>query len=125
MARTPKQQLGDAYEKKACQLFYDNGYKIVATNYRVHRVGEIDIIAYHSLSDTLVCCEVKARSSQEYGLACEQVGKVKQQKLIQTLWHFLMNNEAYHKSDVRFDVMAIDLAVQSDEMTWIVGAFLA
>lgn len=123
MAKTPKQQLGDVCEAQACQLLLDNGYEIVATNYRVHRVGEIDILAYHSLSDTLVCCEVKARSRQDYGLACEQVGVAKQKKLIHTLEYFLMDNPIYHKSNVRFDVIAYDLA-SPDETMWIVGAFL-
>lgn len=123
MPKTPRQRLGDAYETKACEFLIDKGYTIVATNYRVYRVGEIDILAYHSLSDTLVCCEVKARHRQDYGLACEQVGTAKQKKLICTLEHFLMDNGKYDKSDVRFDVIAYDLA-SPDEMMWIVGAFL-
>lgn len=116
-------KIGELYEKKAVDFLSAQGYKLIAQNYLVAGIGELDVVVYDSGSDTLICCEVKAQKGSGYGQACERVTPKKQQKLINTMQHFLQRNPEYDHSAVRFDVMAYDTL--SGECEWIVGAFLA
>ena len=81
----------------------DNGYVIVATNYR-NRLGEIDIIAKDK--NVLVFVEVKSRATLAYGRPCEAVDFRKQQKIRKVAELYLVTTKNYY-ADVRFDVIEI------------------
>lgn len=123
-------QIGNVFERHACQLLRDNHLSIVATNYIAHHVGEIDIIAMQQNTtrcsvDTLICVEVKARRHSQFGQASHSVGKQKQKRLIRTMLHFI-SEYGYDTMDVRFDVIAFDVLGANDySVEWIQGAFLA
>ena len=81
------------------------GFSIVCRNFR-SRFGEVDLIAKEG--ETIVFVEVKTRRNQSYGRAIEQVNKAKQRKIMQVARAYLANLGAY-ASEVRFDVLAIDM----------------
>ena len=55
-----KRKFGDIGEKEAENFLEKNGYKIIARNYRVKNLGEIDLIG--EKKDKLYFFEVKTRS---------------------------------------------------------------
>lgn len=118
--RPSTQAIGNHFEQQACQLLQEAGYVIVATNYRIPKVGEIDIIAY--ADGTLVAVEVKARRQSGFGMAVERVTLVKQKKIIRTMLYFLQDerHQRYANAYVRFDVIGFDKGVP----LWLQGAFL-
>lgn len=111
--------IGDYFERQAQALLIKAGFQIVTSNYRVARVGEIDIIACRG--DLLLCVEVKARKSHRFGTATQMVSVSKQHKLIATMGYFLADNEQFANYVIRFDVIAFDDGVP----TWLEAAFLA
>lgn len=122
--------IGNAYEKQACQVLMAHGYKIVATNYTVAKIGEIDILATTERTDrqgkvwqVLVAVEVKARKQAGYGQDIEMVTLTKQQRIIKTMQYFLLDYPAYNEADVRFDVMAFEVGKTMPE--WVVSAFVS
>lgn len=106
------------------------GYHIIATNYSVARVGEIDILAMTERIDrqgrawqVLVAVEVKARKSVGYGQAIEMVTLAKQRRIIKTMQYFLQNNPSYGQAEVRFDVLAFEIGTIA-EPVWVQSAFI-
>lgn len=94
--------IGRSGERKAAKFLSRKGYKILELNYRC-RFGEIDIIAADG--DVTVFVEVKTRSSDKFGLGYESVVRSKQDKLMKTAQHYMMENG---ESPARFDVVSID-----------------
>lgn len=122
--------IGNAYEQQACQFLISQGCHIIATNYAVARVGEIDILAITERVDrrdrvwqVLVAVEVKARKPVGYGQATETVTLAKQRRIIKTMQYFLANNPNYSQADVRFDVLAFEIGRQ-DNPVWVQSAFI-
>lgn len=113
-------KIGTDFEQRACGLMVQAGYEIVATNYTVAKVGEIDIVAFKD--DTLAVVEVKARKHARYGTAVEMVTPAKQRKIINTLAHFLQDehHQCYANANIRFDVIGFD----DQTPLWLQGAFL-
>lgn len=106
------EQIAAAYLKK-------KGYRICETNFRCP-LGEIDIVAWEK--DELVFIEVKTRKSNQLGYPEEAVGAGKQKKLSHlALWYLKKNKLA--DADVRFDVIAITLLPEENEIKLIKNAF--
>lgn len=123
--------IGQLYEQRACEVLLTHGYKIVATNYTVAKVGEIDILATTERTDrqgrawqVLVAVEVKARKQAGYGQAIEMVTPSKQQRIIKTMQYFLLKNTKYRDVEVRFDVMAFEIGTSQTEPVWVQSAFI-
>jgi len=93
---------GDESEDRACDYLKQEGYMIVARNWRT-RAGEVDIIARDG--DVLVFVEVKARSGNGFGGPEAAVGLAKQRRLIAAARTFLEETQCELSS--RFDVVAI------------------
>ena len=78
-------------EGLAAEWYVEHGYDVVARNWRC-REGEIDlVVAGHG---AVVFCEVKARSSDRYGLPAEAVTPAKQRRLRQLAARFLAEDGA-------------------------------
>ncbi|MBQ8228850.1 MAG: YraN family protein [Clostridia bacterium] len=91
-------------ELYAARYLRDNGYKIIAGNYR-RRVGEIDIIAQ---KDNTVCfVEVKTRGEDPMFAPSEAVDALKQEKIRATAGLFM--NKFGGENNVRFDVVEVIL----------------
>ncbi len=104
MTDANKREIGAVGEREAGEFLQKNGYTILKTNYRVGRLGEIDIIA----NDNEYICfiEVKTRRTSTFGSPGEAVTKTKQQKIRQIAAIYLTNTRKMD-SKVRFDVVEI------------------
>jgi putative endonuclease len=96
-------QLGKFGEQLACEFLQDQGYEILARNWRANRV-EIDIVALFEA--TLIFCEVKTRRSVRQGLPIEAVTVQKLQHIRTAALSWLGANRVAHKQ-IRFDVIGI------------------
>ena len=106
------EQIAVAYLKK-------KGYRICETNFRCP-LGEIDIIAREK--DELVFIEVKTRKSRQLGYPEQAVGARKQKKLSQlALWY--LQKKKLADANARFDVIAITLLSEENEIKLIKNAF--
>lgn len=95
--------LGKSGEETAVNLLKENGYKILARNYRT-KLGEVDIVALDK--DTLCFIEVKTRHSDRFGLPKEAVSASKQRQISKVALLFLKENNLLDKK-ARFDVVSV------------------
>ncbi len=121
-------------EQTACKYLIKKGYKIISTNARIAHV-EVDIVSlcpkklllkqlkadYKSgkllktsylaerknLQDTLVFVEVKARSSESYGMPAEAVNWHKQNRIRRFAETFIASNKKYQNIPARFDIISV------------------
>ena len=112
-------KLGAWGEEQAVQFLRRQGVKILHRNYWTP-VGEIDIIARHG--KTLLCVEVKTRSSTVCGVPAEAVGKTKQRQIIRTAEWFMLQKKS-PQLQPRFDVISILLTGDQVDIEHIVDAF--
>lgn len=103
-AKDNRKALGAAGEKIAMQYLSENNYKIIGHNFRVGRLGEIDIIAFDR--EFICFIEVKTRRSTLFGMPSEAVNRRKQQSIIRLAQIFL-NSRSLQSMNVRFDVIEV------------------
>ena len=96
--------LGTEGEQRAVEFLVANNYTILKTNYRVGRMGEIDIIARDG--EYICFIEVKTRRSCSFGVPGEAVTLPKQEKIKLIAAIYLSNTGNMNKC-VRFDVVEI------------------
>jgi putative endonuclease len=119
MKDTKKIITGKEGEKIAAAYLKKNGYRIIEINFRCP-IGEIDIVAKEK--DDLVFVEVKTRKSMELGYPEQAVGIRKQKKMSQlALWYLQKRKIA--EINARFDVVAINLIPEKNEVKLIKNAF--
>lgn len=111
--------LGKSGEGLAVDLLRQNGYKIIARNYKT-RLGEIDIVAYEK--DTVCFIEVKTRRSDRFGFPQEAILKTKQRQISKTALNFLKDNNLLGKN-ARFDVVSVVFAGDEPKLDLIKNAF--
>jgi putative endonuclease len=112
------QKIGSAAEKRACAYLLSQGLQWIESNYHC-RWGEIDLIMREK--DFLVFIEVRARTSAAFGGALASVTYHKQQKLIQTATHYLLEKKLYNNQPARFDILAFEGV--ASRIDWIKNAF--
>ena len=119
MKDTKKIITGKEGEKIAAAFLKKNGYRIMEINFRCP-IGEIDIVAKEK--DDLVFVEVKTRKSIELGYPEQAVGIRKQKKMSQlALWYLQKRKVA--DTNARFDVVAVTLIPENNEVKLIKNAF--
>lgn len=120
-----KQRQGAVFEQLALTYLQAQGLQLLAQNWLVPRVGEIDLVMLQTGQawDTLVFVEVRQRVIRGFGNALNSITADKQRKLIKTAQHFLRQHPQYSEHDCRFDVLAYADATSVPQ--WIVGAFMA
>jgi putative endonuclease len=104
-AMAPSKALGAQAEDMAQRYLQRLGYQVVARNWRPPSGhGEIDIVAFEG--DTLVCVEVKARTTDEIAAPERAVGKLKRAALEAAAVGCALR---YRKEpgEVRFDLLTI------------------
>lgn len=99
-------QTGLQGENKAAAYLEDQGYCIIARNWRV-RGGEIDIAAVKG--ETIVFVEVKTLPNATVDMLQTVLGPQKQKRIIKTSKCFLKIHRQYSKYFVRFDVIINDM----------------
>ena len=114
-----KQQLGKSGEELAAELLKQNGYKIIARNYKT-KLGEIDIVARDK--DTICFIEVKLRSSDRFGTPQEAVILKKQRQISRASLLYLKDNDLL-KQKARFDVVSIIYSKSKPSLDLIKNAF--
>ena len=114
---TRNQDIGKSSEEYVARLLEGRGAVILARNFAVHNVGEIDIICEYK--GKILVIEVKSRDSRErYGTPEEAVTKSKQQKIMRTALEFCKENRidlervSYFVAGVIHDVSGNILDVQ-------------
>jgi len=116
-----RQTLGRRGEDEAAFYLKKQGYVLLQRNYRCP-LGEIDIIAKEG--KTLVFIEVRARSSDRFGMPQESVNRNKILKIYKVAQYYL---KAVQKEEepVRFDVLALlfDIENQLQQLNHIKSAF--
>ncbi|MCX7774100.1 MAG: YraN family protein [Clostridia bacterium] len=95
---------GTLGEKEALRYLTSKGYTILCSNFRVGRMGELDLIGKEG--DTLCFIEVKSRSSTQFGTPAQAVSYSKQ-ATITRLAQVYMQRYGYHDVPVRFDVVEV------------------
>lgn len=99
-----RRSFGALGEKIAINYLIKSGFQIQEVNYRISRIGEIDIIARKD--NLLSFIEVKTRTSLEYGLPCEAVNW-KKQNTIRKLASIYIENKKIRTLEIRFDIIEI------------------
>lgn len=102
-------EAGDRGEAMAAEYLRENGYEILASQFRC-RFGEIDLIAWDG--DTLCFVEVKTRTNTRMGLPREYVTARKQARLRKTALFYLSSHDL--DCPTRFDVAEVYAAVPGD-----------
>ncbi|MFD2171389.1 YraN family protein [Tumebacillus lipolyticus] len=108
-----RKQIGARGEQIACDWLVQQGYRLLARNWRC-REGELDIIAQEG--DTLLFLEVRTRTtSNRFGTAEESIDWRKQRQVRQLATRFLSTTpQAFYR--FRFDVIVIYLDRSTDEV---------
>lgn len=115
-----RKELGKRGEDLAVSyLEKKHGYRILQRNYRCI-FGEVDIIAKDR--DVLAFIEVRTRGSEDFGNPKESINRRKQQQLSKVALEFI-NRYNVHKMKARFDVVAVYLLPQGEDMELIKDAF--
>lgn len=100
--------LGRVGEDLACTYLEQQGYKILARNFRMHRFAEIDIVAEKKGCISFI--EVKTRSSLYYGRPEASVTLAKRRKIMRCAEYYLQINGYRHfYPKLSFDCIAIVL----------------
>lgn len=99
----PRRAFGAHGEALAAAWYEASGFTIIDRNWR-RREGEIDLVARRDR--LLVFCEVKARSSERFGMPFEAVTRTKQQRLrrLGAMW---LAEHAVRGLELRFDVASV------------------
>lgn len=117
-----RQATGQYGEDLAVQELERRGHRILARRYRT-RFGELDIVS--EIANTIVFTEVKARRTNRFGRAAEQIPVWKQRRIAAMALDYLAFADRLN-DDCRFDVVAIDGAgTRNEHLEVIEGAFLA
>jgi putative endonuclease len=95
--------VGREGEDAAAAHYRDHGYAVLARNWRC-AAGEIDLVC--ARGQTLVFCEVKARSRAATGHPLEAVTTAKQRRLRRLAAAYLVSQTAYWE-EIRFDVASV------------------
>ncbi|MEO7428113.1 MAG: YraN family protein [Acidimicrobiales bacterium] len=98
-----RRALGAAGEARAAAWYEANGYEVVARNWRC-RDGELDLVVRRGRQ--LVFVEVKARTTDRFGIPAEAVTSAKQRRLRGLAARYLADTDT-RASGLRFDVVAI------------------
>jgi putative endonuclease len=99
-----RRAVGIRGEDLALAWYEANGYELVARNWRV-RTGELDLVVRKGR--VLVFCEVKARSSVDFGHPFEAVTREKRQRIRHLAATFLEHDAPFRPTSIRFDVAAV------------------
>ena len=100
-----KKVIGCLGEDAATKWYEENGYSIVARNWRYGKIGEIDIIAERN--EVVVFSEVKYRKDRSFAAPSLAVNVKKQNRIRFLAGLYLERVTAFNDKFVRFDVAEV------------------
>lgn len=109
---------GNAGEDQAARFLTENGYEILARNYR-HQHAEIDLIAQKD--KLLIFVEVKTRTNLSFGNPEEFVSRDKIKLVMKAAEHYIFATDWQY--DIRFDVLSVAMANSRVQINHIEDAF--
>ncbi len=95
---------GTVGEQEAMHYLAKRGYTILCRNFRVGRMGELDLIGRDG--DILCFIEVKTRSNDHFGTPAQAVTSLKQ-ATIKRLAQVYIQRFGLYDLPVRFDIVAL------------------
>jgi putative endonuclease len=98
-----RRALGAHGEAIVAQWYMERGYAVLARNWRT-RTGELDLVVGSGV--LVVFCEVKARTTNDFGSGMEAVGIAKQHRLRRLAAEWLAQ-ASLGPRQVRFDVASV------------------
>ena len=99
-----RRALGARGEGLVADWYEQRGYRVIARNWRC-RAGELDLIVARGRQ--VVFCEVKARTSDAFGLPAEAVTRTKQTRLRLLAATWLDTDAPWPVAGLRFDVASV------------------
>lgn len=113
-------EIGDLGEMLVVKQLKKNHYKVLSRNLHVSH-NELDIVALHKKTKTIVFVEVKTRSVGDdlyspFGTPASAVTRQKQLRTIQAAKGFLKDNPKFNKYQPRFDVIEVYLSKESRKL---------
>jgi putative endonuclease len=96
--------VGAKFEQDAAEFLQENGYQILAKNFRC-RIGEIDLIA--KAEGYLCFIEVKYRSGTSKGYPAEAINYNKIRKITRTAEFYMLLHKLPQNTPCRFDAVVI------------------
>ena len=100
-------EIGNIGEQLVSQWLQSRSYRILHHSWRC-RYGEIDVIARHKNSSTLIFVEVKTRGTSNWDNdGKDAICSIKQQKISRSAGLFLAQNTQYTDCYMRFDVALV------------------
>ncbi len=101
-------EFGAAGEDIAAKFLEEKGFSILDRNYRLGRLGEIDIIARSG--ELVAFVEVKRRSSAVYGGPLYSISPTKKRRLRRIAEGYLASRPGLNRSSIlfRFDLLSIE-----------------
>jgi len=112
--------LGKDGERAAATFLINNGYEIIACNWRYNKI-EIDIIANNN--ESIIFVEVKTRNSSHWGNPEDAVDKTKMRRMVEAADYYVKEYDI--DLPVRFDIISIIWSENFIDVKHIDDAFLA
>jgi len=106
--------MGELGEKLAADYLRKNNFRVLASNYRAGRLGEIDLVV--SDHATISFIEVKTRTGKGYGTPAEAVTYAKQKTIRRAAMCFL-KEKGLVNNPVRFDVIEVMLTKEGEVLS--------
>lgn len=102
--RTWRTRLGSRAERMAARHLKRSGLKILARNFTVPGVGELDLLAREG--NTLVVVEVRSRRAEDPQVPLDSVGREKRKRILKaTSW--LVRRYGLSRVPIRQDIVAL------------------
>jgi putative endonuclease len=109
-----RKKMGELGEKLAADYLKKNGCRVLASNYRAGRLGEIDLVV--SDHEAISFIEVKTRTGRNFGTPAEAVTYTKQMTIRRAAMCFL-KEKGLVDSPVRFDVIEVMLTKEGEVLS--------
>lgn len=107
-----RHSIGKMFEDMALRYLLGRGYKLLRRNFRLGRLGEIDLIMHDG--NVYVFVEVKGRRTHGYGLPEEALTPAKRRQIRKIAGGYI-HIAKLASYEARFDVVAIDFATGNED----------